>query len=180
MTDKNFGDDKFGQYLYGGLGLPAIEKTTAACFVSVYDQNGNYKAGYQNGIGDFIGCEFTLDSSGCRDFTLMFAKKQDIKKRETVKIYLFTNDDIFFTGVVRKIPIDGSTEARYDYSGFGLNDYLIRLNTGNLSYAGKSLTFIVTELLDDIITVNSPIKKKRGENKPSCRGHYSGLRLCPD
>ena len=157
-----FGSRKYSQGVYGGGDSPAILSSIPA-IVEVYDNTGMLKGTYQTGAGYFLGCEFTLDESGCRDFTLYFAQSVDIEKRDIIKIKIFNSDDYFFTGVVRVIPIDGSTETKYNYRGFGLNDYLLRINAESQSYANKTIEFILNDLLDDIIILKSPINKNLGK-----------------
>lgn len=65
----------------------------------------------------------------------------------------------FYTGVVRSVPIEGSTSQVYVYAGFGLNDYFQRVNAESLSYVNKTLTFIVNDLVDDVIVAKTPITK---------------------
>jgi len=159
VRNQTYGDDRFGKYLYGGGVPPVSHDANGAVFVEVYDQNGNYKTSFQAGVGNFLGCSFTHDVSGCRDFTLNFSSKQNLIKRDRIKISIFNSIDCFFTGVVRKIPIDGSTEAKYEYTGFGYNDFLIRINTESKVYANKTINYVVMDLLDTVIVVKSPITK---------------------
>jgi hypothetical protein len=127
--------------------------------VEVYDNTLTYKGAHQTGVGEFIGCEFTLDESGGTSFILVFADFADIEKRDIIKILLFGQTDYFFTGVVREIPIDGSTKSEFNYTGFGLGDYLIRKNTESQSYAAQTINTIVNDLLDNVIVPNTPITK---------------------
>lgn len=127
--------------------------------IEVYDPSGALKGFYQSGIGDFIDCDFINDEYGCNSFILRFSEYIDINKRDTIKIRLNNQDDYIFNGVVRTIPIRGTTDLNYAYAGFGLNDYLLRLNTTSESYANKSVSYIVEDLLDNIIVDKSPIAK---------------------
>jgi len=136
---------------------------SVAIYVEVYDNIGAYKGTYQSGAGDLIDCIFSHDESGCKGFSLNFATYVDIEKKDIIKIKIFDNDDYFFTGVVRQIPIDGSTKQEYIYSGFGLNDYLVRTNTEIQTYNNKTIRYIVEDLLDNIITLKTPINKNLGK-----------------
>jgi hypothetical protein len=127
--------------------------------VEVYDNNLTYKSVFQTGVGEFIGCEFTINESGPNSFVLAFANFADIEKKDIIKIKLFGSTSYFFTGVVRQIPIDGSTKSEFNYLGLGLSDYLLRKSTENQTYAAKTINFIVNDLLDNIIIPNTPIVK---------------------
>jgi len=131
----------------------------AGSYIEIYNPDGTLKKFFQSGVGDFLGCSFTLTESGCQDAQLFFAGFVDIEKRDIVKIKLFNSDSYFFTGVIRDVPLDGSTIQEYNYTAFGLGDYFLRLNTGNQTYNATTIRAIVIDLLDDIITPNSPITK---------------------
>lgn len=150
-----------GIYGYGYYGGAQIQNkfTPVSAYIEVYDKLLNFKNLYQSGVGYFLGCNFTLDDSGCRSFTLMFSDYVEIEKNDIIKIKIFDSSDYFFTGVIRMLPIKGSTKNEFNYSGFGLNDYLIRINTESLSYAGDTIRDIVIDLLDNVIILKSPIKK---------------------
>lgn len=159
----DYGELNFGEGFYGGRdGI----FSPIASQVEIYDSLGAFKAGYQTGTGDFLGCEFTLDEGGCREFILYFAIFVDIEKKDIVKIRLFDSDDTFFTGVVRFVPIEGSTKQEYNYGGFGLNDYLVRANTESQSYLNKTINEIVIDLLDNIILPKTPINKNLAKISP--------------
>lgn len=153
--DKNYGGT---QNLYGMSAIPII--------VEWYSNTLTYKGVFQSGSGNFLGCEFSLDESGCKDFVLFFAQSVGILKKDIIKIKLFNSDDYFFTGVVRETPIDGSTESSYNYVGFGLNDYLVRTNAESLSYANDTIQEILDDLLDTIITSKTPIIKNATKINP--------------
>lgn len=131
--------------------------------VEVYKSDGSLRVFYQSGSGGFIGCEFSFNESGCRDFSLFFAGYQGIQKNDTVKIYFTSVADPFFFGVIRKIPITGSTNLDFTYSGYGLNDFFVRINTESQSYSSTTVGAIVNDLVDSIITVKSPITKNAGK-----------------
>lgn len=154
----DYGQNNYGGKIYGGH-EQAFALSSIPVIVELYDNTLGRKNTFQTGVGDFLGCEFTLDKSGCKDFVLGFAGAVNIIKTDIVKIKLFNSIDNFFTGVIRKTPIDGSTEADYTYSGYGLNDYLVRLNAGSLSYSSKTITYILSDILDNTIVPNSPIVK---------------------
>lgn len=160
-----FGSRLYGQGIYGGI-APAFTLSSIPIIVELYDNALNRKATFQTGVGDFLGCEFTIDESGCRSFTLGFAKFVNILKTDIIKIKILNSIDNFFTGVIRKIPIQGSTEANYNYEGFGLNDYLLRLNAGSQSYTSKTIAFILNDLVDNIIVGNTPITKNASKINP--------------
>lgn len=127
--------------------------------VFVYDRNGTFKMMLQSGAGPMLRVKFTLGRKGCAGFELEFAEPVSIVKSDKVKILLMDVEDPFYMGVVRSVPIAGSSARQYVYSGFGMNDYFYRLNAGALTYAGQSLTAIVTDLVDTVITVKSIITK---------------------
>ncbi len=155
---ENYGSPEYGGKKYGGLSDP-FNLSAIPVIIEVYDNVLTYKGMFETGVGDFIGVEFTIDESGSREFTLLFANFADIEKKDIIKIKLFGSENNFFTGVVRQIPIDGSTKFEYNYSGFGMNDYLLRANTESQSYAAKTINFIVNDLLDNIIIPKTPIIK---------------------
>lgn len=161
----NYGANNYGGGIYGGLsGTFALSSIPVV--VELYDNNLGKKNTFQTGVGDFLGVTFTVDGSGSKSFTLGFSDFANIDKTDIVKIKLFSSIDSFFTGVVRKAPIEGSTEANYNYSGYGLNDYLVRLNGGQLSYASKTIDYILNDLIDNVIVLNSPIIKNAGKIQP--------------
>lgn len=127
--------------------------------VEVFTTTGTRKAFFQSGSGDYLGCKFVLTEKGCESVTLFFAKYAAIDKRDVIKIKIFDSTEYFFTGVIRKIPLDGSTKAEYNYSGFGFTDYFIRLNTQSQTYSATTVRAVVLDLVDTIIVPNSPITK---------------------
>lgn len=127
--------------------------------VLVYDRNGVFKRLYSSGSSSLAGAEFTLGANGCGAFSLQFGDFVDILKADKVKIRLRDNATVFHMGVVRSVPIPGSTSQDFTYSGYGLNDYFSRINAGHLSFAGQSLTAVVTWLVDYVIAPNSVITK---------------------
>ena len=153
-----YGSRNYGQGLYGGLDA-SFTLNTISVTIEVYNTLGDRKGTFQLGCGYFLSCSFGHNKSGCTSFNLEFSKIVSLDKKDIIKIKLFNSLECFFTGVVRKIPILGSTENKYNYSGVGLNDYLTRLNAGSLSYANKTIAYILDDLLDNIIIPNSPITK---------------------
>lgn len=156
---NSYGSRTYSAGVYGGRADPFSLTGKTAIIVEVYDNTGAFKGLYQSGTGTLLGIEFSIDTSGPRDFILRFGGFVDIEKKDLIKIRVFNSLDYFFTGVVRRIPIEGSTENKYDYSGFGLNDYLIRANTESQSYTADTIYNIVIDLLDNIITSKTPIIK---------------------
>lgn len=132
------------------------------CLIELYDNNLGAKDTFQAGTGDLIKCDFVHGESGCLGFSLQFGSEKNIDETDIVKIKLHESANYFYTGVVRKTPIAGSSNTNYTYSGFGLNDYMSRLNAQSQSYTAQTLTTIVTHLLDNIITPSSPIVKDAG------------------
>jgi len=151
-----YGSRTYGAGIYGGYAAPFLG-TWPGATVDVFDATGARKGTFQTGVGDFLGCEFTHTEKGCSDFLLMFGDFVDIEKKDVVKIKLFDSDDYFFCGVVRVEPIQGATQTDYVYSGYGLNDYLYRINAGALSYANKTIEYILDDLLTNNITAKTPI-----------------------
>jgi len=152
-----YGSLTYGSRTYGGTGNSEVTLIQGV-FVTVYDNLGNYIASYQTGVGDFLSAEFVLDESGCREFAISFSAFVAIQKQHLVTIKIFDNPDVFFKGVVREIPISGSTETDYIYRGFGLNDYLIRANTGDKTYAEETISDILDDLIDDLAE-KTPVNK---------------------
>jgi hypothetical protein len=150
-----FGASTYGDKPYGGR---ESKYTPIGTTILVYDNTGALKGSYQQGVGKYMGCEFSHDESGCRDFTLFFSDYVNIDKADLIKIFVFDASDCFFTGVVRGVPIRGATDTDYNYVGYGLNDYLIRLNTGDRTYLNKTIGYILLDLLDGKITIDSPIE----------------------
>jgi hypothetical protein len=154
----DYGDRNYGQGLYGGGTVLAPHLTpTVPVGIEVFDSLGTRKAFYQTGSSDLLAVEFSLAETGCKDFRLQFASIKNIDKNDKVKIKIFTSDLYFFSGVVREIPIEGSSENKYEYSGFGMNDYFQRLLTGNKNYLNKTVFYIVSDLLNTIILPNTLI-----------------------
>jgi hypothetical protein len=151
-----YGSPAYGGGPYGGR---TGTYTPSGATILIYDRLGGAKGFFQSGIGSFLGLEFVLDENGCNSFTLHFAGYVEIDKTDRIRIFLFDNEDPFFFGVVRSVPIDGSTSQVYDYSGYGMNDYLLRLSTGELTYAGDTIEEIVADLVDSIIVTAGQITK---------------------
>jgi len=160
-----YGYGAFGAGPFGGGSTPPFS-TGIGATIELYDNTLARKKTYQSGSGDFIGVQFTIDESGPRDFVLFFAAPQIIEKKDIIKIRLFNSLDYFFMGVVRSIPIPGSTKAEYNYSGFGMNDYLLRVNAESRSYSGETIEFILDDLLDDVIIPKTPIVKNSAKILP--------------
>jgi hypothetical protein len=148
--------DKYGQHLYGGLGIP-YRLPTVPVSVEVFDSLGTRKDFYQTGSSDLLEIEFSLSETGCNDFRINFGSIKNISKNDKIKIKLFTSDLYFFSGVVREIPIVGSTENKYEYSGFGLNDYFQRILVLDENYLNKSINYIVSDLFTKYISPNTLI-----------------------
>jgi hypothetical protein len=160
LSGYNYGANNYGALNYGGVAAGISELIgKTGIVIEVYDNTGAFKGLYQSGVGELIAIEFSHDVSGPRDFILSFAGYVEIDKKDLIKIKIFNSDNYFFMGVVRRIPIEGSTETAYNYSGYGLNDYLIRANTESRSYANKTVSFIIEDLLDNVITAKTPITK---------------------
>lgn len=160
-----YGSRDYTQGVYGGRANPFV-LSAIPVIIEHYDNQLGYLGAFQSGTGDFLGCEFVIDASGSKDFILYFAKSVNIEKEDIIKIKIFNSDDYFFTGVVRSIPIDGSTKSEYNYSGYGLNDYLYRYNAESKSYAADTIEDILDDLLDNIIALNTPIVKNPGKINP--------------
>lgn len=127
--------------------------------IEIYNPSGALKGFYQAGAGSLIDCDFINDEFGCNSFILRFSEYIEIDKRDTVKIRLNNQSEYIFNGVIRTIPIKGTTDLNYQYTGFGLNDYLLRLNTGIQTFTNQTVSYVIEYLLDNIITVNSSITK---------------------
>jgi hypothetical protein len=161
---SDYGDQYYSYGPFGGVSIPFPGLTSV--IIELYDNNWARKNTFQSGVGDFLSCEFAIDESGGRDFILQFGSYQNIDRTDIVKIRLFYSEDIFFTGVIRNIPIQGSTDSNYIYSGYGFVDYLHRLNAQSQAYANKTIQFILDDLLDNIIVTSSPIIKNVGKIDP--------------
>jgi hypothetical protein len=154
----DYGEDKYGKNLYGGgVVLAPYLTPTVPVAIEIFDSLGTRKSFYQTGSSDLLSTEFSLAETGCKDFRLQFASIKNIDKNDKVKIKVFTSDLYFFSGVVREVPIEGSSENKYEYSGFGMNDYFQRLLTGNKNYLNKTVNYIVYDLLTTVILPNTLI-----------------------
>jgi hypothetical protein len=159
----NYGSQNYGAGNYGGSGSTPSSSTSIPVIIELYDNNLGRKNTYQTGVGGFVGVTFTLDEKGPVDFTVIFSGPQSIIRGDIVKIKIMNSEDYFFTGVVREIPILGSSQPAFNYRGFGLNDYLFRVNTESQSYVSETMDTIVNDLVDTIITPKTPIKKVAGK-----------------
>jgi hypothetical protein len=160
-----YGRGQSGKNLYGGK-LPRLTAggfTTCPVLIELFDANGTRKDYFQSGSTDLLSVEFSLAETGCNDFQISFATIKNISKNDKIKIKLFTSDVYFFSGVVREIPIKGSTKQSFIYSGFGMNDYFQRILTGNNNYLNKSIAYIVNDLLNTYILPNTLITKNAGK-----------------
>lgn len=153
-----YGERKYSQGFYGGRADHPIDLHRAVV-IEVFDPSGARKGAYQTGSSNLLSVTFSHDEAGCRDFSLSFSSWVDIDKRDTVRIRLFDNEDCFFRGVVRSIPIDGSTKREFSYVGFGLVDYLSRVTTDSQDYTGDTIEEIILDLIDTVVTVKTPITK---------------------
>jgi hypothetical protein len=151
---NTYGYSTYGSGPYGGF-LPRPFISTIPITIEVYDYIGRLKQSYQSAACDLVSVDFAHAESGCKDFTLVFGSIKNITKNDHIKLKIFTSDKYFFTGVVRTIPIAGSTSSNYQYTGFGWNDYLQRLNTGNLSLGGHTVAYIVLYLLQHVLMANT-------------------------
>ena len=133
--------------------------STAVTIVDVYRPDGRKKAIYQLGSGNFLGLEFSIEESGPNDFNLYFANYANIDPKDIIKVKVFDSTEYFFTGVVRRVPIKGSSNIDFTYGGFGLVDYLHRIITGPLTYTSETITDIIEDLLDTVIVPKTPIVK---------------------
>jgi len=155
----NYGATTYGSGIYGGRTRPPF-KSGVSVIIEIYNSLGAYKQAYVTGHCDLQSVAFSHDESGCRDFKLIFSSMKNIAKNDILKIKLFSSDQYFFAGVVRIVPIAGSTKYTFEYSGQGLNSYFIRMNVGALlSYTNTTVGVIVSNLLDNVITQKSPITK---------------------
>ena len=157
-----YGQPGYGQGPYGGRVSVSSLVNPWGITVVIYDKNWLPKGFYQTGSGTLMGVEFSHDENGCLDFTLHFGTYANLIKGDLIKIYVFDVEDPFYTGVVRRVPLFGSTAQTYDYAGYGLNDYLVRLNSGELTYSSQTIAYIIGQFAAIMtasgkITVN-PIK----------------------
>jgi len=151
-----YGRPEYGRGFYGGR---ASIYSPVGATIQVIDRFGAVKAWFQIGMGNLMGLQFTADEAGSRDFMLFFATYVNIIKTDIIKIYIFDHDDPFFTGVVRSAPVRGSTAQEYTYSGFGLIDFLDRINTESQAYVAQTIEEIIYDLLDTRVVPNSQIIK---------------------
>jgi hypothetical protein len=157
-----FGSRRYGEGVYGG----AAANEFTPCIpvqVWVWTRTGTFKGMYQSGASPLVSIDFTHTERGCGDFTLEFAEVVDIAKSDTIKIKVFDVVEYLFCGVVRSIPILGSTKNSFIYSGFGYNDYLKRLNAGALNYASKTVGYIVGNIVSTIVSARSSIIYNAGK-----------------
>jgi hypothetical protein len=151
----DYGSRNYGQGLYGGreefLGPDGIGASLV-----VYKPDGAIRSIFQTGVGNLLKIDFDHGERGCGSFSAVFSGYANIHKNDKVKIYIMDSDDCFFTGVVRDVPIDGSTKQSWEYKGYGLNDYLERVNTLDVSYAATSVEAVV-RVLAASIAAQTPI-----------------------
>ena len=121
-----------------------------------------FKLVLQSDSCNIVSMEFSHTERGCGDFSFQFAQYVGITKADIVKVYLFNNDNSFYCGVVRSVPIPGSTAKGFTYSGLGFNDYLGRVSAENLAYASKTLAYIVGDVIDKIVVLKTNILKLAG------------------
>lgn len=131
---------------------------SVAIQIEVFDNKLYPKSFFQAGSGDLLECNFSLSEYGCSNFRLLFSNFVNIDKRDFVKIKLFGSDYMYY-GVVRTIPIKGSTNFNYEYTGFGLNDYFLRTNTESLTYTNQTVTEIINDIVDNVLIPKTPITK---------------------
>ena len=158
MSVHGYGTRLYSEGFYGGRADHPVDLYRAG-MVEVYDPTGALKAIFQTGSSGLIALSFTHDEAGCRDFSLTFSGYVNIGKKDTVRIRIFDAEDYFFRGVVRSIPIDGSTKREFSYTGFGMIDYLSRITTDAQNYVGATVQAMIDDLLDTVITVKTPIIK---------------------
>ena len=152
---SDYGSGAFTTGPYGGR-KQYFSKSGIAVLIEHYDNGLGFKGLFQTGVGDFLGCNFTIDESGPRDFILFFSAAVNIEKKDIIKIKIFNSLDYFFTGVIRETPIDGSTKQEYNYTGFGLTDYFVRTNAEVRNYSSKTLYYIVDDILDNVLLPKAP------------------------
>jgi hypothetical protein len=155
---SNYGENLYGSGLYGG-GEPPVISGVVPVIVEWYSNTLTYKGAFQTGVGGFLQTSFSISESGPQDFTLYFSKSVGILKKDIIKIKIFNSEAYFFTGVVRTIPIDGSTKEEYNYLGFGMYDYIDRLNAGPLAYVTQTIDYILNDIIDSVIVSKTPIQK---------------------
>lgn len=153
---STFSTDRYGRRVYSGS---HTQRMAFPMSIMVYDRTWGVKAMYDSGSNAMISVTFSHNEKGCASFSIDFAVYVPIAKRDIIQIFLYGEERSFFCGVVRSVPIQGSTRQQYTYSGYGLNDYFVRVNAGSISYAAKTIDYIVNDLLDTILTIKSPIKK---------------------
>ena len=135
------------------------EFQNAPALLEVYTQSGSLKSAYQIGSGVLLGVTFMIGQSGPESFTLKFSDYAEIENNNLIKIRVFGGTDYFFTGVVRNVPIEGSTDEDFTYTGFGLSEYFGRISTESKTYTGQTVEYIIEDLLDDVIVPKTPIEK---------------------
>jgi hypothetical protein len=161
-----YGRARYGRGYYGRSYPPISTYVPVRCVV--YDRNGGMKGLFQSGSCALVSVEFSHSERGCSAFAMEFAEAVDLEKTDRVFVKLSDSDRNFFYGVVRGVPILGSTSRQYVYSGYGLNDYFLRCNGEAKAYATKTLTYIVEDLLDTVLVIKSPILKDMARvNLPS-------------
>ncbi len=152
-----YGRARYGRGYYGRAYPPISTYVPVRCVV--LDRNGGMKGTFQSGASALVSVEFSHSERGCSSFSMEFAEAVDLVKTDRVFMKLSDSERNFFCGVVRGVPILGSTARQYVYNGFGWNDYFVRCNSEAKAYATKTLTYIVEDLLDTILCIKSPILK---------------------
>lgn len=150
-----YGSRTYGLGPYGGR-TDFLTRDGRGAGVVVYKPDGTIRSVFETGRGKLLGVEFAHDECGCKSFALQFSGYVNILKNDLIKIFIMDADDCFFTGVVRSVPIDGSTKQEWNYAGYGLNDYLVRINTGQVVHAATTVEAVV-KLLAAILAAATPI-----------------------
>ncbi len=154
---SQFGRGLYGRNPYSGTNLTSL--VASPIVVYVYDPLWSLKGLQQTGASGLLSISFSHNEKGCSQFVMEFDKAVDIDKKDIIMVSLFNSARFFFCGVVRGTPISGSTAESFVYTGFGLNDYFVRLNAESRSYSTKTVEYIVTDLLTNVVVAKSPIKQ---------------------
>jgi hypothetical protein len=150
-----YGRTPYGAGPYGRGASPL--RTNIPIQIWVWDKLLNFKFMLQAGSCSLVSIDFSHGAKGCGQCSFDFATEVGIEKDDRIKIRLFNSDEYFYTGVIRTVPIEGSTKKGYTYSGYGYNDYFKRVNTLALSYVNKTIAYIAYDILTTKLTPYTPI-----------------------
>lgn len=146
----------FGRYMFaapirraGGVVIeyPVID---GHYVIDFYNSNGQRVAsvGCDAKEGPLIDAEFKLDTNGCSEFSFTLARNHgvEIGYGQRVDIRLFGDAQPWYSGYIQTRPVDGTTEDKWKYKGYGFFAQLEHVVV-NRSYAGQDIASIAGDVI---------------------------------